>query len=186
VPKSDAQLVSGALTVEYELAALVDCYRRLVAVEDTLDRIAANAFLEAMLIHARCLIEFIEKPPDERHIHRHDYLPGWDLSDQTDRDEARLLFDKISTHLSHLSWDRAPVNPPATWLYDLPHFVVKLFERFVAEADTGHREKPWLPVFEAGVQSARSQLPEVPRPGGATTSGAYPSPSTTDLPSRGS
>jgi hypothetical protein len=172
VPKSDAELVSGALAVDYELGALVDCYGRFMAAEDTRDRIAANAFLEAMLVHARCLIEFIGKPPDERHIRRHDYLPEWGLSSQADRDEARSLFEEISKHLAHLSWDRAREAPPATWRYELPHFVVELFEEFVAEAGTARPGAPWVPVFEESVRSARTRLPAVPPPGEATTSGA--------------
>jgi hypothetical protein len=182
VPRSDAELVSGALAIDYELGSLVDCSRRFIAAEDTLDRVAANAFLEAMLVHARCLIGFIAKPPDERDIHRYDYVDGWELSDPAESVEAVTLFDEISKHLAHLSWERARVAPPATWQYELPRFVVKLFEEFLAEAGKAHHGKPWMPVFEAGVQAAQSQLPKVRLVGGGTTTGALMAPTITRLP----
>ena len=124
-----------------------------------------------MLVHARCLIEFIAKPKDERHIHRHDYLPGWDLIDPTNRDEARTLYTQISKHLAHLSWERVkvPRDDLPRWPYRLPGFVVTLFEKFVRELQRVDAGKPWLPSFVEGVQSARGKVPDVPPSGGATT-----------------
>jgi hypothetical protein len=135
-----------------------------------------------MLVHARCLIEFIAKRRRKSDIHRHDYLPGWELS-ELEGDEARLLFKKISKYLSHLSWKRAEVVTEEfpRWPHELPYFMVKLFEEFAAEVGNAHAGKPWVPVFQAAVQSARSALPAAPPPGEATTSGALMVPSTSDL-----
>jgi hypothetical protein len=172
VARSDAELENGALTVEYELAALVDCYRRLLKVdEDQIDPVAANAFLEAMLVHGRCLIEFIAKSRNKRDIHRHDYLPGWEVTDPTERDQARSLFRKISKYLSHLSWKRAEVATAKspTWSYSLAYSVVKLFEEFAVEVRKVDDGKPWVTVIQEGTRSARRNLPPTPRSGGATT-----------------
>ena len=128
---------------------------------------------------ARCLIEFISRPRDERDIHRHDYLPGWDPDDE-DREEADSLYDQISKHLADLSWQRA--EPPEQfpgWAYDLPHFVLRLFEEFVAEVRKG---MPWTTMIESGVVQGRKHLPPVPASLAVrTTSGAFTAPSTTDL-----
>lgn len=55
----------GAWAVQYELGASVDCYRGLLRAEGNFDAIGQNAYLEAMLVHARCVIEFIAKPPEK-------------------------------------------------------------------------------------------------------------------------
>ena len=169
--RSDDELQRATGHVVYELGALVNCYRALRIAENDDNVLAANFYLEAMLVHARCLIEFIAKPKDERHIHRHDYLPGWELTDPTNRDEARLLYNQISKHLAHLSWERAEMATEESylWSYRLPGFVVKLFEKFVRELQNVDAGKPWLPLFVEGVQSARGKVPDVPPSGGATT-----------------
>jgi hypothetical protein len=194
MPRSAEDLTIAAGHVQYELDALVGCYRRFLAAENEAEReptrekvLIANSYLEAMLVHARCLIEFIWKSRDERErdIHRHDYLPGWDLSDAAEREEARVLYDRINKHLAHLSWERVEATPEEFpgWAYDLPHFVLRLFSGFEAEVRKG---RPWATMLEEGVKSARNDLPAAPRRiGGATTSGAYSGPpEITELPPR--
>lgn len=171
--RSDDELQRATGHVVYELGALVNCYRELRMAESDDNLLAANSYLEAMLVHARCLIEFIAKEPTREHrdIHRYDYLPDWDLVDPTNRDEARLLHDQISKHLAHLSWERVkvPSDDFPRWPYRLPGFVVKLFEKFVRELQKVDAGKPWLPLFVEGVQSARGKVPDVPPSVGATT-----------------
>jgi hypothetical protein len=83
MPRSVEDLTTAAAHVNYELRALVGCYRRFLVAENEAHEhpaevLAANSYLEAMLVHARCLIEFIARRRDVRDIHRHDYLPEWD------------------------------------------------------------------------------------------------------------
>jgi hypothetical protein len=175
--RSDEDLTTAAGHVEYELKALVGCYERLLTAEkEPPDLFAANSYLEAMLVHARCLIEFIAKSRSKRDIHRHDYVPGWELSDEVDRDEARLLFKKISKYLSHLSWRRADAAADEfpSWSFQLPSFVARLFEEFLVELESAHGEKPWFTLLKEGIHSARRRLSATPRVvGEVTTSGAY-------------
>jgi hypothetical protein len=161
MPRSDEELTKAAAHVQYELGALVGCYERLLTAEkDAKDPFDANYYLEAMLVHARCLIEFIAKRRRKRDIHRHDYLPGWEPR-KREGDEARLLFKKISKHLSHLSWKRAEIvepQEPPTWSYELPFFVVTLFEEFLVDIESANGGKPWFTLFKEGIQSARRRL----------------------------
>jgi hypothetical protein len=178
--RSDEKLELGAQAVNYELGALVDCYRGLLKAEGDLDAIGKNAYIEAMLVHARCLIEFIAKPRKKNQrgsIYRHDYLNGWEVSDAAEADRVRAckLFGKISTHLSHLSWKRARTGQPnPRWPYELPNLVVKLFNEFAVEVRKVHGEKPWTVYFESGVQYVETELRSAPRRAqgeGATTTG---------------
>jgi hypothetical protein len=175
--RSDEKLELGGKAVNYELGALVDCHRGLLRAEGMLDAIGQNAYLEAMLVHARCLIEFIAKDRNESYIHRHDYVPGWEVSDAAGADRARKLFREISKHLSHLSWKRARTGQPAApWPYELPTLVMKLFNEFAVEVRRVHGEKPWVALFESGVQYIETELRSAPRRAqgeGANTSGAH-------------
>jgi hypothetical protein len=173
--RSDEKLERGAEAVNYELGALVDCYRGLLRAEGNLDAIGQNAYLEAMLVHARCLIEFIAKPRNKDYIHRHDYLDGWDVDDSAASGRASELFGEISKHLSHLSWHRARTGQPnPRWPYELPTLVRGLFNEFAVEVRRVQGEKPWVALFEGGVQYIEAQLQSAPprRIGeGATTTG---------------
>jgi hypothetical protein len=182
--RSDEQLEEGAWAVQYELGALVDCYRGLLQAEENLDAIGKNAYLEAMLVHARCLIEFIAKPREKDqkrnkgHIHRYDYVDRWDVSARAESDRVRAckLFGEISKHLSHLSWKRARADQPAaSWPYELPNLLVKLFNEFAVEVRRVHGEKQWTVYFESGVQYVEAKLRTGPRRTGegATTSGEH-------------
>jgi hypothetical protein len=183
--RPDEKLEGGAWAVQYELGALVDCYRRLLKAEHDRDAaIGQNAYLEAMLVHARCVIEFIAKPTekgeprDKGLIHRYDYLDGWEVSDAAEYDRLRAceLFGKISKHLSHLSWARARTGQPnPRWPYELPGRVVKLFKEFAVDVRKAHGEKPWTEIFENGIRYIETELRAAPprRTGdGARTSGA--------------
>ena len=183
--RSDEKLVEGAWAVQYELGALVDCYRGLLRAEGNVDAIGQNAYLEAMLVHARCVIEFIAKPREKGQprdtglIHRHDYLAGWEVSDAAEADRVRAcaLFSEISKHLSHLSWARARTDQPDNprWPYELPNLVVKLFKEFTVDVRKVHGEKPWTGIFENGVRYMETELRAAPRATGegATTSGEH-------------
>jgi hypothetical protein len=55
------------------------------------------------------------------------------------------------------------------WSYRLPGFVAKLCVKFLRDLRGEHEEKPWFPLFEVGVHSARHKLPDIPPSAGATT-----------------
>lgn len=174
--KSDEKLERGAEAVNYELGALVDCYRGLLRSEGDFDAIGSNAYLEAMLVHARCLIEFIARPRNKGYIHWHDYLDEWEVADTAASDRASDLFGEISKHLSHLSWHRARGGENPRWPYELPNLVMTLFKEFAVEVRNVHGDKPWTALFEGGVQYIEQQLrPIRPRAAseGATTSGEH-------------
>jgi hypothetical protein len=99
-----------------------------------------------------------------------------------DRREADVLYDRISKHLGHLSWERAvPAEEFPGWAYDLPHFVLRLFEEFDAQV---HKGRPWTTMIESAVAEGREHLPPAPRVvGGARTTGAFGVVTRNDVPS---
>jgi hypothetical protein len=97
-----------------------------------------NAFLEAYLLHARNLIEFLIGR-DRRHsndITPDDFATGWVApeTEATQRLIARL--PDIDQHLSHLSWERVawmkPDRTPKPWNYvEIRDDMIGVFVAFV-------------------------------------------------------
>lgn len=79
--------------------------------------IVQNALLEAVLIHARQLIDFlIRNPTRDDDMIRSDFGGGdWTPSpaDAVARLDSADLRDLINKHLAHLTWGRIAPEPPA-------------------------------------------------------------------------
>jgi hypothetical protein len=86
--------------------------------------VAQNAFLEAMLLHARCLLEFVIDSSDGTNIRARDFVEDFRLP-ESERAQAGRLYNGICTHLSHLSWARTePPSEPGPWLDSIPPSVL--------------------------------------------------------------
>jgi hypothetical protein len=113
-------LEAGLLHVMYELQMCVESSTRLPRAADGVE---SNAYLEAQLVHARNLTEFLVQPIKtskkyESDLRRIDFAPeDWNPLASTPA-AARLsaAYPIISKHLSHLTWDRVD-SGQQPWAY---------------------------------------------------------------------
>lgn len=121
------------------LAATALRLARLNQADSPEDQVGKNAFLETMLVHARCLISFLRQTSDRRDIHATHFVPDFRLLDAAAK-AADDRFEAISKHLSHLSWERArPDWTAEDWLPSVADDVVAwLGEYHAALVAKGH------------------------------------------------
>jgi hypothetical protein len=144
MPRSDEDLVLAAGHLDYEFSEFVRDARRI---HDD------NAFLEAHLLHARTLIEFVigreRRHPND--ITPEDFVAGWMVPDtEASRRLAGSLSD-IDQHLSHLSWRRVmwmkEETDPKPWNYvEIVDDMIAVFGAFVSFAHTKNAAGSWILV----------------------------------------
>lgn len=98
------------------------------SLDPTISR-AGNAFMEACLVHARLLAEFLDTAPrgsreDARAVH---YAPGWSTTDTLNQTER----NSINWHIMHLSAERERSGTRLD-LVDMAERILQVFSRFVA------------------------------------------------------
>jgi hypothetical protein len=128
--RSDDEKCEALRHVGYELLQCVECGARLqrweemaMAQPDGDAPVVFNALLEAHLLHARSVIEFLVRPiprqPGQRDLLRTDLLPSgcYDWVPAPAQSVTRLNghWRDLNGHLSHLSWDR--VEDDRRWNY---------------------------------------------------------------------
>lgn len=86
--------------IRYEIEAMVDAWLKLNLLEDGPDR---NVYVEATLLHARNLIEFVCRKTERNYIRAIDIIPGWRTSQHA---ALEMQYGPICEHLSHLTWTR--------------------------------------------------------------------------------
>lgn len=159
-------LIAAAVSpIGYELDALAWMDARLRAQGRkklaARDPVVENAYLEAMLVHARCLIEFLVKGGDDRYLRRYHYLdaPVFELPD-AQHAPAMDYHAKISTHLAHLTWDRvraSDIDELPEWTDKLAADVLDMFDLFI---DALRERRPGLvQPFANAMSVARSRAP---------------------------
>jgi hypothetical protein len=121
------------------------------------------ACLESFYSNLRLMFEFlIDKPKGRRHIHRHDYLPGWDPPAGPAADSLRTQYGFASEQVSHLARSRVPadgepiitVQPPEMkWLALLTLEVTRQFADALDAA--GH---PSAQTFRGYADDARARI----------------------------
>src|SRR5437879_3346444 len=114
----DDKLTNAAAHVGYELHSLVALLPHLARFNHEGPAILKNAVLEALLVHARTLIEFVAGRPtppsgrkrrwSERDIRPELFGLTWEPLDTEKFDRWLDLIDK---HLSHLSLERTTPAP---------------------------------------------------------------------------
>lgn len=124
--RSPTDLTEAFVHVQYEVSACAEYARRLAA-RHAQDRDEEIAYLEAVLLHARALHEFLIKPIEDKprleDMLRTDFGPEWHPTaarDETLRRAANALaaaVEDMHKHLAHLTWARVENPAPAVWSF---------------------------------------------------------------------
>jgi len=95
--RTPEELTDAATHIAYEYGEFVRCAGQI-----------DGAFLEASLLHARNLIEFLigrgRRHPND--ITPDDFVDGWVPPDTEETHRLKQALPEIDQHLSHLSWER--------------------------------------------------------------------------------
>ncbi len=152
----------SALNIGFEIQMLGELPRWLLRFDDDNWQIPMVACLEATLLHARALIEFLFGRPrsdGSRHRKPSDRSPGrfgttWVASDPTAFDD---WLDLIDRHLMHLSINRVATNgsAPEYYLTDIVDGLLAAVQDFVRglERDGSAQQEQ----FRAALQQAKFQ-----------------------------
>lgn len=160
---NDADLLSGVGHVQYEWTQMAGCAARLEQVQ-TIRSPEDNATLEALLLHARCLINFLcgnhrgvwqaddMKPAD--FLRRPWVLPD----DEMDR-RLRGRLPIINRSLAHLSWKRVTNRAGVIWPTSLvAHEIHWSMHQFVRVLRT-ESAAPAVPLWSAAAAEADRWMP---------------------------
>jgi hypothetical protein len=148
--------MAAASHVGYELDQLCAMPNLLIETRSREEDDAYNAALEAMLVHARNLTEFLVRGRDRRDIHRHDFLPSWNPPRSAARARLERDWKTISEHLSHLSWQRVDAGRQEYKTDGLAQATLTVFEGFYAALQ---RDEPArAALFGSSMESARLRL----------------------------
>ena len=161
-------LDAAAHHVGYEWLTLAEMTAELDQVPGT-RTLTQTALLEALLIHARCLINFVCGDRDGRH-HKDDIIPAdflgyewWPADQELDR-TLRGRLPMINKHLAHVSWDRVTDGSTLIWSVVLvshqTHWAMKLF---TAEAQLAASSQ--APLFQDVLTAADAVMPALGRRG---------------------
>ena len=155
-PRDAPTLAELASHVGYELELMAHAASNLA--QATPDSIDATLALEAMLVHARCLIDFLGLRADEIRenddLWHRDFTRHWDSA--TARSEFWKTRDEINKRLAHLTWRRARTDN--SWQFgDLTQRILRAFRRFVIvlEADIDSDPEALTALRRALAQAAR-------------------------------
>jgi hypothetical protein len=137
VGRSMPERLFAATHIAYELDAMVLGASRCVEIErcdgDGTER---NINLEAALVHARALIEFLVRPPNKQgYMAPADFGLEWDT-----RRYAKLArqLQPLNVHLAHLTWGRLDPDAPAV-SSNIVYEVLDAYCIFVAELEAAGR-----------------------------------------------
>lgn len=160
-------LDSAAYHVAYEWSTLAGMTAELDRVSGT-RALTETALLEALLIHTRCLINFVSGDWKGRH-HKNDITPEdflgyawWPPDEELDR-TLRGRLPTINAHLAHLSWDRV-TDGSMMWSVVLvshqAHWAMKLFAAEAHVAASGQAA-----LFQSTLSVADATMPPLGRRG---------------------
>jgi len=118
--------------IEYEHWMLLETSRMMTTGWLQLDRVTANAFVEAHAIHLRNLIEFLFDRPDRLRMRAADFVVGW----EPDRPEllGRAL-GRTAIELAHLGVERVN-RSRKPWGPEYAQAVSDYMQRWLAEASS--------------------------------------------------
>lgn len=108
MPSSQPNLPGYTDLVIYEMTELLNTAEWVTqptwAFSTPADQTLRNALLEAHLVHARCMLEFLtNRDGRKRQVVANHFAPGWRAPNYDQLDD---LYERICTHLAHLSKDR--------------------------------------------------------------------------------
>lgn len=152
---TDRDLATASHHLIYELNFLARFYVRAIQYNKTGPGELRVACLEATLVHARILIEFLTgRPKRKDRWHDNDIKPLDFVSTWT---PPKVILDSylqdIDKHLAHLTWTRTDRALPKTWPFEhMVRRVVVEFGNFVAA--TQREGSPFAERFDASMKSA--------------------------------
>jgi hypothetical protein len=160
---TDRDLDAAAVHVVYEWVALAEMTAELAKVTSVRTTVE-HALLEAVLVHNRCLINFLCGDVNGRHGRR-DIVPadflGYEWWPDDDEDFDRLLRGRLpvlNKHLAHLSWERVTDATPVLWSVVLighqTHWGMKLFTVEAVKASS-----PQASLFDANRVRSEAAMP---------------------------
>lgn len=156
--------------IEYEVSACAEYARRL-ATHHSSDRDEEIAYLEALLLHARALHEFLLRPlvdrPRQEDMLRTDFAPEWDpKADDSGTKRLKRAATELDVavpdmhkHLMHLTWRRVEDQGPAVWSFvDIAQRVTVVVGAWARHVEAAKAEEvaasSCLPPFEVGAHIA--------------------------------
>lgn len=145
---------------EYEIHTLA-AYLSHLGNRSDLEATSANAMLEAMLVHARILIEFlVGRPPrrgsSTRYRHPDDIQPMDFLGvDWFDEGDLQPMLDDLDTQIVHLTKTRARISEARRqWVYgNVGRQLCLGLERFLRVLDPAHRDRARIATVIAELRS---------------------------------
>ncbi len=159
VAHSDEELRQAALDpVGYELDAMAEMTATLARGIDS--PTTRNAYIEAMLVHARSLIGFLDGRGRRTDIRPSNFLHEQRFALSEPRHQrAEALFDMTSKWLAHMTWERAgklAQDEQPGWLLLIAGQVLDMFDEFM-DALREHNPKA-VEWFSPSRDQARRRL----------------------------
>jgi hypothetical protein len=120
------------------------------------------ACLESFYSNLRLMFEFLIDKPKGGHIHRHDYLPGWDPPVGEAVDALRGRYGFASEQVSHLARSRVPaagvpiITVLAPEMMRLAILTLDVTEQFVDALEAAR--DPSAQTFRGYVDDARGRI----------------------------
>jgi hypothetical protein len=153
VTLNDQQRETAAAHLNYEIQMMATLHAWTAKLDEEGPPVLRNACLEATLLHARLMIEFLAGRPrdngrgwNRNDITPRDFVSGWAPKELHHLDGYLELADK---HVVHLSLDRATATESRTWA--LGRMVDAILTEFGNFADAAEREHS---LFAAGFRGA--------------------------------
>jgi len=146
--------------LNYELTTMAELPRWVDHFVLTGAAIVHHACLEATMIHARLLIEFLagREHRDSRDVQPSDFLPGWEHPDPS---LLRRHLKMIDPYLAHLSKARSDdTTAPAGFLTNLVDDVMAGMALFVEALTTA--ASPYASAFQGALTVARTKRAQGP------------------------
>jgi len=116
----------------YEVWMLVRTRQLIVERWDQLDRVVANAVIEAHAVHVRNLICFLFDRSDGKKIRASDFVPEWR---ESRTETLGRVQGSVDTEIAHISYERLNVGGPAkAWDPSLDDEILAALDRWIHKA----------------------------------------------------
>jgi hypothetical protein len=128
---TDDDRAEALKNVYYELWMMAEASSRIRSGGLAGDDVAANAFLEAMLLHARATTDFFVMTRGyQSDIRRTDFAPEWNPEPIGAVARIRAYVGLIDKHLAHLTWERLDSASPAWDYYNIADDILAVADRW--------------------------------------------------------
>lgn len=128
---ADHDRVEALRHVGYELWMMAEASSRIRSGRLAKDGVAANAFLESMLLHARATTDFFVMTRGyQSDIRRTDFAPEWNPEPTDAVERIRAHVRLIDKHLAHLTWERLDNASPVWDYYDVADDILAVADRW--------------------------------------------------------